>query len=358
MAMTCYFLYVRSDPSAHQTMLVAVQIQPSHAPQIDSGLGISLGIQLDDLKPVGRQVPRELTESIPEATMKENKKELSEMKEIPRILITGTHGFVGARAMERYPQAVAAESALLRTPGEGLKELIRKHQPEVIVNTAAISDIGTCARNPEGSYQANVILPVVLAEAAEEVGAKLISFSSDQVYTGCREEGPYSESLQLPEPTNLYARHKLEAEQRVLDIHPDGVLLRATWMYDMPKFDHANRGNFLVNTLGAVMQGKPICASSREYRGITYVRQVVEFLDQVFALPGGAYNYGSENSLTMLETAQALLDALGAKGQLQDMEGKGRNLWMDCSKLKENGIFFDTTAEGFCRCVKDYGLNW
>ena len=278
------------------------------------------------------------------------------MKKTPCILIAGAHGFLGARAMERYPSAIGVDSALLRNPGEELRDFVRMHRPELILNAAAISDIGACEQDPEGSYRANVILPVTLAQAAQEAGAKLVSFSSDQVYTGCEEAGPYAENQTLPEPANRYARQKLEAEQRVLDIHPHGVMLRATWMYDMPLYAHPNRGNFLVNAMKAVGQGRPVRVPGGQYRGITYVRQVVENLDAAFSLPGGVYNYGSENPLTMLETAEALLRALNLKGTVEDTGERRHNLWMDCGLLHQSGIHFDTTAEGFARCGWDYGL--
>ena len=280
------------------------------------------------------------------------------MTDGPKIMIAGPHGFVGSRAMEHWKNAVPVPGELVRQPGEALADFVKKHCPDVILNGAAISDIGICEKNPEDSYRANVTLPVVLAGAAASVGAKLLSFSSDQVYTGCRDEGPYAERDSLPEPANVYARHKLEAEERVLDILPEAVMLRATWMYDMPVYGAANRGNFLVNTMRALLRGEALCCSSLEYRGITYVRQVAALLDQAAALPGGVYNYGSENPLSMLETAEALFAALGVAGTVTDMEKRRHNLWMDCGKLQRCGIVFDTTAEGFRRCVRDYGLQW
>lgn len=274
-----------------------------------------------------------------------------------KIMITGAHGFVGARAVERYRNAVPVPAELTRNPGGGLADFVKRHRPDVILHTAAISDIGTCEKNPDASYTANVILPVVLANAADDTGAKLLAFSSDQVYTGCRDDGPYAEDDTLPEPANVYARHKLEAEARVLDASPTAVLLRATWMYDMPMADHANRGNFWVNTLHALLYGKPLVHSSGEYRGITYVRQVTALLDNAAKLPGGVYNYGSENSLSMHDTAKAMLDALGIRADVQDTAAKKHDLRMDCGKLRKYGIVFDTTEEGFRRCAADYGMG-
>lgn len=284
-----------------------------------------------------------------------------------KIMITGTRGFVGARALQHFPAAIPVPGELSRNAGEPLARFVKEYHPDVIVNTAAISDIGICEQNPEESYMANVILPVVLAKAADETGAKLISFSSDQVYTGCPDEGPYSEEIVLPTPANVYARHKLEAEQRVLEICPDAVMLRATWMYDMPiymprmnkgrKSGQANRGNFLMNILRAVLHGEEICFSPWEYRGITYVRQVVELLEEVSHLPGGVYNYGSENEFSMYDTAQKLLDLMGLKGNLHKSERRRHNLWMNCAKIQAQGVRFDTTADGFRRCAEDYGVG-
>ena len=137
------------------------------------------------------------------------------------ILVTGPRGFVGRRIMERFPDAAALPSELSRSAdAEGRAAHVEQVHPSAIFHTAAISDIGTCEKDPQASYQANVLLPVALAKAAKATGAKLVAFSSDQVYTGRADGGPFGEDLSLPEPANVYARHKLEAEKRVLDILP------------------------------------------------------------------------------------------------------------------------------------------
>ncbi len=282
------------------------------------------------------------------------------------IVLTGASGFVGARILQKYPCATVVPSTLTRSAGEELKSFIKEKNPRVIINASAISDIRECEKNPEASYVANVKLPVALAEIAEEAGAKLISFSSDQVYTGCKSGGPYREDEDLPTPANVYARHKLEGERRALDIHPKGVMLRATWMYDMPLYAHKNRGNFLLNVLGAIIRKEKMQFSDCAYRGITYVRQAVEFLDKVFYLKGGAYNYGSENPLSVYQTAGALFDALGIARLKEDLlekipyqegEQTPHNLWINCEKLRGQGVNFDLTADGFARCINDYRIN-
>lgn len=261
-----------------------------------------------------------------------------------KVLVTGPRGFVGARIMAALPDAVAAPS-LRGATDDGIRRLVDDVGPDVILHTAAISDIGACARDPEGSYRANIALPLAIAKT----GVKCVLFSSDQVYGGCAGEGPYAEEETAP--ANLYAEHKLEMEQRVLDANPDAVLLRATWMYDMPMYGVPNRGNFLMSML----RGRALSFSATERRAVTYVREVAAHMGEAARLPGGVYNYGSENDRTMLETARWLANELGLDIRLDDA-GPRHNLWMDCGKLRRHGIVFNDTISGLRQCIDDYGL--
>ena len=265
------------------------------------------------------------------------------------ILLTGANGFLGRRIKAQLP--VVEAPSLRNAARDDMMRLLDAAEPDVIVHTAAISDIGVCEKNPEASYQANVQLPVLLASAARS--CKLVMFSTDQVYSASPERGPYTEAQACP--GNTYARHKLEMEQRVLDISPDAVLLRATWMYDLPIHGAANRGNFLMNLLHAAQTGAGIAFPSQQ-RGITYAREVARHLEAAMTLPGGVYNFGSENPLSVYETARFLIDALGLKVALSEAPAR-HHLWMDCGKLRQQGIVFDATTDGLLKCIADYSLR-
>lgn len=275
-----------------------------------------------------------------------------------KVLVTGASGFVGARIMAALPFAEAIPGVLYRNGMDQLSHYLQEKAPQVILHTAAISSIAACEKAPEQSFIANVQLPLALAAAAKEIGSKLLCFSTDQVYTGCPEGAPYKEDSPLPPPANVYARHKLEAEQRVLDLLPQAVMLRATWMYDMPLYAHANRSNFLVNALLALLHGGPWVVP-QHYRGITYVRQLAAHMQAAMDLPGGVYNFGSEAECTVPEMAHQLLCALGAGDKadhLLQVGEKRHDLWMDCGKLRACGIVFDSTLAGFLCCIRDYAL--
>ena len=276
-----------------------------------------------------------------------------------KVLVTGAGGFVGSRTLQQWNEKYelcTVPKGFFRTAGEeAVLSQVEQLCPDVILHTAAISDTGYCTQHPEEAYRANVELPVWLAKAAQKTGAKLIAFSSDQVYAGVRQSGPLPETLEV-HPSNVYGQYKLEAEQRVLDICPDSVHLRATWMYDLPGYGLPIRGNLPLNLLRAALRGETLSFSRNDHRGVTYVRQAVENLEPAMELPGGVYNFGSENAEDMVRTAQQFADAMGIRVQIEETAWN-RNLAMDCAKLSSFGICFDTTQQGITHCLKDYGLG-
>lgn len=275
-----------------------------------------------------------------------------------RVLITGGSGFLGARILQQGlgdAELCSLPRGFLAAAGEAeVTETIQKLQPAAIVHAAALSDTGYCAQHPEEAHRANVELPVWVAKAACASGAKLLAFSSDQVYAGITQPGPLPETLPL-QPTNVYGRCKLEMEQRVLELCPDAVLLRASWMYDLPGYGLPIRGNLPLNLLHAALKGESVRFSRNDHRGVTYVRQVIENLEPAMELPGGVYNFGSGNAGDMVCTARQFAEAMGIHVQIEE-DTLHRNLVMDTAKLERFGIRFDTTQQGIRRCLRDYGL--
>ena len=276
-----------------------------------------------------------------------------------KLLVSGAGGFVGARIMTqlagRYELCAFPKGMPAAADEQTVADWVRREQPDVIVHTAALSDTGYSEKHPDESYRANVLLPCWMAAAAQKSGAKLVAFSSDQVYTGLTEHGPFDEDTPLS-PANVYGRHKQEMEQRVLDILPDAVLLRAAWMYDLPGYGLPIRGNFLLNLLTAAMRQETLRFSMRDYRGITYVREVVERLTQAMELPGGVYNFGSENDCDMVTTARRSCALLDIHPVVETADWP-RSLLMDGGRFRAAaGVGFDDTLTGVQRCLRDYGL--
>jgi len=259
------------------------------------------------------------------------------------ILVTGSTGFVGGKIMELCQDVIACPS-LKNASEDDVKRIVEESCADIIVHTAAISDIGECEKNPEASYIANVQLPIYLAKASR--GKKLVCFSSDQVYSGSKEDGPYTEDMVCP--SNLYSRHKLEMENRVLDIDPNAVMLRAEWMYDY----YLKKSNYFMNMINAT---DTVFASSQQFRGVTYVKEVAENIENVIKLPGGAYNFGSETARSMYDITKEYLALLGKDVQVAD-HPSSQNLWMNCQKARKYGVDFSNVEDGLIKCARDYNF--
>ena len=276
-----------------------------------------------------------------------------------KLLITGASGFVGSRVVARWRNEYAvlapSHAELDITDRESVDSYFLQHTPDVVVHLAALSNTGYCEQNPDESYRVNVEGAANIARAAALCRAKLIFFSSDQVYNGNLESGLLGEDVPVA-PENVYGRHKLEAEERVLYFNPNTVVLRATWMYDMERDGLPVHANFVVNIAKAVKERTPIVFPVREHRGITWVRDAVEYLPATFSLAGGVYNYGAECSMDTYETACCyceMLAGLKAGALLQpDYERypeHERNLSMSTEKIfRASGgrICFGSTMDG------------
>ena len=257
-------------------------------------------------------------------------------------LVTGASGFVGSKIMQICDNVIACPS-LRGVSEDDVRRIVEESGADTIIHTAAISDIGICEKDPDASHIANVMIPVYLAKASKNI--KLICFSSDQVYSGTKEDRPFTEDMTCP--NNIYATHKLEMENRVLDIDPDAVMLRAEWMYDY----YLKRSNFFMNMINAT---ETVGASKGQFRGLTYVKEVAENMEKVKLLPGGAYNFGSETAKSMYEITKNFLELIGKQIPVEDIPPYN-NLWMNCQKARNYGVIFSTVEDGLEKCARDYG---
>lgn len=280
-----------------------------------------------------------------------------------KLLVTGGSGFLGRRAavhFEKLGWQVFAPShkELDITDPEAVRAWFLANRPHGVIHTAAVSETGKCQQEPEWSEAVNVAGSVNLVKACREVGAKPVLCSSDQIYFGSALPGPHRESEPVT-PGNVYGSQKLRAEQRCLEILPETVCLRLSWMYARDSYP-GEHGHFLA-TLKAALEdeSKALTWPIHDRRGITDAADVVGNLAKALELPGGVWNFGSENDKNTYDTVRAVLEALGmdaALGRLTPNEaafaGNPRDISMDTAKAKTAGIIFPTTGEALLRCLK------
>ncbi len=280
-----------------------------------------------------------------------------------KLLITGGSGFLGRRAAAHFASLgfcvlTPSHAQLDITDEKAVRDFFLREKPEAVLHTAAISDTGLCQREPAWSESINVAGCGNLARVCREFGCKLILCSSDQVYSGSSLPGPHGEDEPVS-PNNVYGNQKLRAEQNCLEILPDTVCLRLSWMYSKKTFP-GERGNFLSNLLQALEEEtKPLTFPVQDRRGITDVEEVVKNLPAALHLTGGVYNFGSENGEDTFHLVRSMLETLGMEGALNRLTPNEtafadfpRDISMDTSKIQDAGIFFPTTKQSLLKALR------
>lgn len=287
--------------------------------------------------------------------------------DIERLLITGAEGFLGCRAAvywkDRYEILAVGHKDLEIRDADAVMRYICSRSPHYVLHCAAMSDTGLAEREPELSKQVNVIGAENVARASREIGAKLVYMSSDQVYNGNNEPEPHRETDAI-RPRNTYGIHKMMAEERIQSMLPAAVGLRLAWMYDHPESPYCMNRNLLYQLSQAKRTGTPIHVATHDVRGMTDVWTAVKQFEGCLALPGGIYNYGSQNRLNSYETALAAAAYMGVRpaDRLVVPEEEwflpdGRNLSMNLDKAAAYQIIFPDTLEGIHQCLGRYSAD-
>ena len=282
-----------------------------------------------------------------------------------KILVTGTSGFLASRVRDYLKEDAELEvlapshAELDVTSLDSCKAYFSLCQPDAVIHLAAISDIGECERNEALSRDVNTEGPVRLAICAKESGipGRFLFASSDQVYSGTREADRLNRETDPLAPENLYAREKLEAEEKVGAILPSACALRLDWMFDLKP----GKANYLKNMIRSIREQRPVRYAVNELRAETYAWEVaVNMKTLLFSdAPGGAYNFGGPAFGNSYETAVRTYDLLGSALGLpvRGLAVRGelavpRSLAMDQEKIRSVGIRFRDTVESAALCLE------
>lgn len=107
-------------------------------------------------------------------------------------------------------------------------KLLEELKPNVILHCGALTNVDECETNPEKSYLETVISTQNIIKIATKYNSKVIYISTDYVFDG--KNGPYKED-DIPNPINVYGKHKLEAEKLVIKQSEGNVIVRITNVY-------------------------------------------------------------------------------------------------------------------------------
>lgn len=113
---------------------------------------------------------------------------------------------------------------------QSLEDIILNRKPWSVINATGFADIDKAEQTPDECFRVNTLIPSMLAGICKTHAIKLVTFSSDQVFNG-KKRNPYIESDQTG-PLNVYGESKRKAEDTILKLYPETLIIRSSIMFD------------------------------------------------------------------------------------------------------------------------------
>src|SRR5258705_5875945 len=130
-------------------------------------------------------------------------------------------------------------------------ELVRNYfhtlKPAYCINCAAYTAVDKAESEKDLAFQINGEAVGVLAAVCKEHNTKFIHISTDYVFNG-EAHYPYTEDFHT-DPINVYGASKLEGEKQAMELNPDSIIIRTSWVY-------SSLGKNFVNTMIRLMNEK------------------------------------------------------------------------------------------------------
>ncbi len=196
-----------------------------------------------------------------------------------KILVTGSNGLLGQKLTNLLSQAdnvelIATARQKLSFPlykgefyplditnSENTESLLSKTKPDVVINTAAMTQVDQCETEQEACWKNNVIAVENVVRACVKSGSHLIHISTDFIFDGTH--GPLDESA-IPNPISFYGKSKLAGEEIVKQSKLPWAILRTVLVFGVTK--DMSRSNIVLWVKKSLEEGKVINVVNDQWR--------------------------------------------------------------------------------------------
>jgi dTDP-4-dehydrorhamnose reductase len=219
------------------------------------------------------------------------------------LLITGATGTLGNAfskicAHRGLAHILTSRAELDITDETSIAAAIDRYKPWAIINTAGFVRTWEADEKFDECLAINATGPEMLGRACNQAGIPLVIFSSDLVFDG-KLGRPYVEP-DTPAPACAYGKSKAEAEQRLLAIDGDALIVRTSAF-----FGPWDSYNFLVNTIEQLKRGEEVVASDRTIVSPTYVPDLVHAtLDLLLDQESGIWHLTNQGAVSWHDLAR------------------------------------------------------
>jgi dTDP-4-dehydrorhamnose reductase len=225
------------------------------------------------------------------------------------LVVTGASGTLGQAFARLCELRGLAYRLLTRSEMDiadeySVEAALALHGPWAVINTAGYVRVDEAELDPERCSRENSDGPEILAKACRSRGIRLVTFSSDLVFSG-NSRTPYTEASS-PDPLNVYGATKATAERRVLSADPTALVIRTSAFFG-PWDEH----NFVTRAMRQLLAGQECEAVDDAVVSPTYVPDLVNAsLDLVIDGESGLWHLANVGEITWAELARTVAGKL------------------------------------------------
>lgn len=183
-------------------------------------------------------------------------------------------------------------------------QVIESVNPDVIIHTAAMTNVDACENDREYCHKLNVESVQSLAQICKEKDIHLIHLSTDFIFDGA--DGPYTEESQ-PNPLSYYGQTKLDAELAIQASGCRYAILRTIIVYGLVK--EMSRSNIVLWAKGALEKGESISVVNDQWRMPTLAEDLAACcLLAAQKEAEGVFNASGKDFMNMVELVEQVAD--------------------------------------------------
>ncbi|MGE0126904.1 MAG: dTDP-4-dehydrorhamnose reductase [Blastocatellales bacterium] len=225
-----------------------------------------------------------------------------------KVLIAGAGGQLGhalQMILTSHEIIALTRSQLDITRFDDVREAVSAHQPDIVINAAAYTNVDQAEADEPGAYKLNAIGPRNLAAASGERGIPLVHVSTDYVFDGLGNR-PYHEFDQT-NPLSIYGKSKLAGEQTVAAHNPRHYIARTSWLY------HTEGANFPKAMLAQANRDE-VRVVSDQSGSPTYAPHLASAIANLIGTGAyGTYHLAGRGGASRFEMTRELYQLFGIK---------------------------------------------
>ena len=222
-----------------------------------------------------------------------------------KILITGSSGMLGHDLIEilkdNHELILTSSKTLDITDNNRVIEFICENKPDIVINSAAYTNVDGCEENQETAYSINGDGVRNLAIGCSKIDCPLVHISTDYVFNG-ENTRPWVEDDEIG-PISVYGKSKLKGEEAILEILDKFFIIRTAWLYGI------NGGNFPKTMLELAKNHSEITVVYDEVGTPTYTPDLAKAISQLIDTDYyGIYHITNSGSCSWCEFARYIFE--------------------------------------------------